>query len=146
MAENLETQIDGIRILTLAPSDPLIKNFEAFLFTTYLKSYRFGNEYCNEIAKEVYFPTHHKRFLDLLGRPDAILKLAVLTEDPDIIIGWALIEPTVLHYVFVKGSIEARKLGIASLLIPKDTKTVTHLTKTGKILKAKNKWDYNPYL
>lgn len=62
----------------------------------------------------------------ILARPDSVLRVACLPDDEDAIIGWAAIEGSKLHYVYVRK--EARKQGIARLLLvgidwPKSVKT-----------------------
>lgn len=65
----------------------------------------------------------------LMTRPQAQVKLAVLDDDYDVVLGWALIEPDVLHYVYVNR--ENREIGIAKALLQNQFSEVTHLTNMG---------------
>jgi len=135
------------QILTFAGTDPALKQYEDYLFVTYLKSLRYGNEWFKAIDAKIYYQVHHQGFENLLKRPQALIKLAVLSDDPDIVISWALIEGKTLHYVHTKANIEARRLGIAKSLIPNDIDTITHLTKIGLAIfkKYQKKIKFNPY-
>ena len=82
----------------------------------------------------------------MLQRKKGILKVAVLTDDSDVTLGWSLSEPETLHYIFVAS--DYRKTGIGRSLLPKDIKNITHLTQIG--LKIWNKLFkdaiFNPFL
>lgn len=72
--------------------------------------------------------------------------VACLTEDPDVLLGYAISSPEALHYVFVK---EAwRRRGIASRLLgPVGAyKHVTHLTEATEELRNKYRMGFNPFL
>lgn len=54
----------------------------------------------------------------LLARPDTVLRVAVLPDDEDAIIGWAAVsaaDPPELHYVYVRK--DARNQGVARILL-----------------------------
>lgn len=138
---------DDYKIISLAGTDPALAAYTDYLFVTYLKSLRFGNDFFREIDSDTYYAIHHQLLENTLKKPDVVVKLAVLPDDPDIVISWALIEKNVLHYVHTKANIEARKLGIAKSLIPEGIDTITHLTKIGLAIfkKYKNKIKFNPY-
>lgn len=58
------------------------------------------------------------RVRGILARPDSVLRVACLPDDPDAILGWAVItadQPPKLHFVYVRK--EARKNGIARMLL-----------------------------
>lgn len=138
-------KVSDIHILEFKAGDEGVKPYIQFLFVTYLKSLRYGNPWFEDIEPHPYYEVHHKILEELLSRPYSVLKIAVLPDDHDVAIAWSLSEKHLLHYVFVKAKIEARKIGIASSLIPEDITTVTHLTKAGRIIAKKRKWKFNPY-
>lgn len=140
--------MNGIKILTFSGSDPALKRYEGLLYTSFLSSLRYGNEWFKEIDADVYYEVYHKLIENLLGRRETLVKLAVLPDDPDTCIGWSISEPRVLHYIYVKGDIKARQLGIGKQLLPLEFNTISHLTKIGKVIwKKKFKHvKFNPFL
>lgn len=76
--------------------------------------------------------------------PKTQIKIACLNEDPDVILGYSVMEGDhTLHFVFIKEI--WRKMGIAKQLVPKSVVTTTHLTKVGRMAKPKS-WRYDPFL
>lgn len=138
-------EVSDIDILEFKSGEEGSKPYIDFLYVTYLKSLRYGNPWFEDIEASVYYKIHHQILENLLLRPHAVLRIAVLPDDHDVAIGWSLSEGPLLHYVFVKAKIEARKLGIATHLVPPGITTVTHLTKAGRIIAKKKKWKFNPY-
>ena len=67
-------------------------------------------------------PIIEKVFLD----PNVAVKIACLTEDPEVILGYSITEGDIIHWVYVKEM--WRKQGIAKMLLPKNIKTATNLT------------------
>lgn len=136
-----------VKILSLAGSDPALKQYEALLYATWLKSLRYGNEWFSEIDAPHYFRAYHNLIELILKRPATIVRLAVLPDDADVCIGWSVSEGETLHYVFVKGDIQARRQGIGTLLVPENVTRMSHITKTGRaIWKAKRpNWKFQPF-
>lgn len=113
-----------------------------FIYSTWLKGLYYGCDWFRMIPEDDFFK-HYHAFLDqLFGRPDIQVQVCCLNDDDDVILGYSVFERDILHWVFVKGS--WRKIGIAKDIIPTNIKTITHLTKLGRILKPKE-WDFNPF-
>lgn len=123
---------------------PVVTDDVSFIYATWLRGLYHGNSWFREIDPGAYFKTYHSvlEFI-LFKRKDVKCSVAVLKEDPNIILGYCVTEPTILHWIFVKKP--WRKMGIAKALLPEDIKTVTHLTKVGKAIKPKE-WGFNPFL
>src|SRR4029077_15011640 len=86
-----------------------------------------GNDFFKLIFPRAFFEVHDAYFKMLLTRPNAKIRIAALSDDPDVVVGWSLMEPSKLHYVWVaEGS---RQTKVCSALIPDEFDTVTHLTK-----------------
>lgn len=98
------------------------------LFAEFLRSLRWGNEYFRLIDSEPYFQVYHAYFSVLLNRPEALVKIAVLSDDDDVALGWCLVEIDKVHYVYVKK--DYRKIGIARTLISEPFSRFSHVTKT----------------
>lgn len=107
-------------------------NFKNMVFSEYLRSLRFGNEYFKLVEPEPYFQVHHAYFSLLLSRPESLLKIAVLSDDYDVALGWSLTELDKLHYVYVKK--DYRRAGIAKALISEPFTRFTHVTKMALVL------------
>lgn len=111
------------------------ENFKGHVFSRWLKSLRYGNDFFRLINSDDYFKAYQKYIHDLLNRPGSVLRIALLP-DRDTILGWSLIEGRALHYVWVDK--DQRNKGIGSNLVPVKIEVISHLTKAGmKIWNAK---------
>ena len=78
---------------------------------------------------------------------NCLIKVACLKDDPEVILGYAILSKVhpAIHFFFVK--IAWRGIGIARSLVPKDTHSATHLTKVGlSIIKKHPGIVFNPFL
>lgn len=116
-----------------------------FIYSTWLKGLRYGNDWFSFITKEAYFTFYHRIIELILEKPNVIIKVACLKEDPDVILGYSVSEGLVLHWVFVKSA--WRKIGIAKDLVP-EFKSVSHITAIAKsILITKFPTvEFNPFI
>lgn len=132
------------KIITMR-GDKLPDQYVGFVVVNFLRNLRNSNTYFKLIEREAYWSHYNRYFHSLLLRPNAILKIAVLADDPDVTLGWSLMEPDILHYVFVQA--DYRKLGIAKKLVP-EFKYMTHLTLIGMSIWASKykKVQFNPFL
>jgi len=105
---------EGVRITTERPAD-----VDAFVLACWLKHYYPRGCVTNGLDpessrdKKRYYQAHHPAFTQLLRT--STLALAVVDDEPDVYLGWALGKPGRLHYVFVKGA--ARGHGIGDALV-----------------------------
>lgn len=135
---------DSYKILKFA-AIRLPDQYRNMLFSEFLRSLRFGNEYFKLIEAEPYFQVYHAYFSVLLSRPESLVKIAVLTDDPDVALGWSLSEFDKLHYVYVKK--DFRRTGIGRALVSEPFTRFSHVTKialslwTSKFPSAK----FNPF-
>lgn len=97
------------------------------IYAKFLRSLRNGNSYFKLVWPAAYYEVYHAYLATLLARPQAIISLAVLSDDSDVVIAWALSEPNKLHYVWVDK--DMRKKGVATALV-QPFETITHLTNT----------------
>jgi len=113
-----------------------------FILSSWLKSYRSSVPL---VSDDIYFE-YHKAYVTNL-----ILKSTIIVAcDPDYpssIYGYAVTEPEIVHYVYVKHTL--RRFGIATALLESHTKpfVTSHLSQpAAKILAAHpNAFTYNPY-
>lgn len=105
------------------------KDYRGVVFSSWLKSLRYLNDYFKLIDKKAYYSAYSNYIEGVLARPQTTARYAVLSDDPDVVLGWAITEPGILHYVHVQ--VHQRKQGIARALVPESTRVITHLTKIG---------------
>lgn len=115
--------------------------YKSFVYATWMNSLRYGNEFFRLMDSATYYKAYGKYIDSVLARRGSRLKVAVLSEDEDVALGWAVDEGDVLHYVFVKDMRESingkrvgeslRRKGIAKSLIEPDIKTISHITQIG---------------
>ncbi len=128
---------------------PALPSDIAFIYATWLRSYRKDSLIGANCGTDIYFQSYARIMDGLLASPKVEVLIAALKEDEDIIIGYLVAEPGVLHYVFVKDAF--RKLGVARSLYEAsfpDTNftTHTHWTRTASPIIQTLKLDYNPFL
>lgn len=101
-------------------------------------------DFFSSIPQDQFMASYHQ-FLDMLfKRPGLNISIACLSSDPDVILGFSVHEPRILHFVFVKP--HWRKIGIATALVPKDINVVTGFTRVGDIIRRKKAWVFNPWI
>jgi hypothetical protein len=119
--------MDSYTILKFKGTE-LPEQYHDLVFSKFLRSLRFGNKYFKLIDSDAYYKVYNAYFKTLIVRPEATISLAVLSDDHDVVLGWALQEPKKLHYVYVNK--DGRRMKIATALVePFDV--FTHLTMLG---------------
>lgn len=127
-------------LFVIRPYQPSDENF---VYSTWLKGLYYGNEWFHEIPKDLYFKKYHQIIERILARPTCEIICAVLKEDEDVILSFAVYEGKTLHWVFTKSA--WRKFGLAKMVIPECITQVSIITKVGKAIKPKQ-WEFNPFL
>lgn len=112
----------------------------AFVYATWLKGLRHGNDWFEAIDADCYFNKYKEVVRHLLHTSKLVV--ACLSDEPDVVLGYVVTRGPVLHWVFVKKA--WRKLGIGKRLIPQGIDTVSHLTKVGRAILPKE-WKFNPF-
>ena len=118
-----------------------------FILATWLRGLYYGKTWFSEIPKDIFMEKYHAIIEAILGLKNVIVKVACLKDDPEVILGYAIMseDRSTVHFTFVKSA--WRGIGIAKSLIPPEMKQVTHLTKVGlSILKSKYPGvQFNPF-
>jgi hypothetical protein len=125
-----------ITVRDLQPGD------ESFVYSTWLKSLYHRSKLFNEVPADVFYANYHKHVEHLLRV--STVRVACLTEDQDVILGWAAYNKNTLHYAFTKQV--WRSQGIQKKILDNHViTTVSCITDMGnKIRKAKS-WEFNPW-
>lgn len=95
----------------------------------WMRSYRHCNDYMKLVDADAYYNAYGVYVLHILNRPNTIVRVAVLGDDADVVLGFSVMENEVLHYVEVPKVY--RKQGIGRNLVPGEVKWFSSLTKTG---------------
>lgn len=120
-------------------------SFRALILSRWKRSLRYGNDYFRLIQPNAYYRAYDAYLGRLLGDPRVAIRLAVLDEDPDVVLGFSVCRGSVLDYVHVHA--HQRRLGIGRSLVPPGIDTISHLTKTGLLLWSNKcpSWAFNPF-
>ena len=115
-----------------------------FILATMLRSLYYDESWFTLIPKHI-FMTHYNKVINLLlSKFTTEVLVACLKDDEDTILGYSILSPGTVHFVYIKKA--WRNLGLARDLVPEDCKNVTHLTKSGLSLLKKKDLIFNPFL
>jgi GNAT superfamily N-acetyltransferase len=103
--------------------------YHHFVYSRWLRSYRYGNDFIKLIDSDAYFAAYRRYILALLSSKNSVIRIAVLTDDIDVALGFSAVRGKILDYVHVGK--DYRRQGIAKHLVPEGIETITHLTKVG---------------
>lgn len=119
--------------------------YKGLLYSKWLRSLRNGNDYYKLAEPSRFYAAYQRHITHILSLPDAIVRLAVLADDADVVLGFSVSRKEILDYVHVHK--DQRHNGIGTNLVPKDVKYITHLTKTGlRIWGSKyGHWKFDPF-
>lgn len=133
------------------------KTDEAFIYRSILMGTFHGNrpakgrsidpkapvDFFSSIDQDTFMKFYHLHLEHIFSRPNVTIGIACLVEDPDVILGFSVFEPEILHFVFVKP--DWRKIGLATDLVPKSIKSVTGFTRVGEIIRRRKGLMFNPW-
>lgn len=116
------------------------------ILSRWLRSLRFGNDYFKLVRPDAYYAAYSRYIGSILGGSETVIRLAVLDDDRDVVLGFSVARGTALDYVHVHK--DARKRGIGTALVPKDIDQITHVTKTGLSIWGSKYpgWSFNPFV
>lgn len=116
----------------------------AFIYSSWLKGLRYGNDDFERMDSTAYFKHFHNVLESILDDFSVTVRIACLKEDPDVILGFSVLKDKHLFWVFVKA--RWRGIGLATDLVPADIQSVSHVTKVGvSLLKKHPSITINPY-
>lgn len=139
--------LDPTYSIVAYPAKELPKQYIAMVYSKWLRSLRFGNPLFKQVVSEEFYKQYHSYLEMLMAKPDSVVRVAVLTDDPDVALGFSVAREDVLDYVHVHK--DNRQLGIAKKLLPPRVATFTHITTTAmQIWRSKPKYKhlkFNPF-
>ena len=132
------------KIRLMVPSD---KNF---IYRSWLQSYKHDSPMTVFIGRDFFFKIQQKIVDTIFSRDDTKTIIACDENDEEIIFGFLVYQPKIIHYVYVKEPF--RKLGIATTLL-KELGNVENFQGSHFTYKYYDLWDtgkisidYNPRL
>jgi hypothetical protein len=142
---------NSYKVIEIPTAGAQFDQYKALVLATWIQSLRFENDFFQLIDKKTYFTVYSKVIMGILKRENARARLAVLVDDPDIVVGWTVFEGNCLHFIYVirggKGKESGRHQGIATAIYPKGVEVFTHITKIGKSIwkKKLKRLKFNPF-
>lgn len=103
--------------------------YNNYIRSKWMRSYRLGNPFIKLCNSDSYYSGYTIFITKLLLRHDTMFRLAVLTDDKDVVLGFSATRDNILDYVFVHK--DYRRQGIGNALVPAHIDTFTHLTMQG---------------
>lgn len=119
---------------------------KAFVISTWLRGYYYGEKWVSEIPKEIFMLNYNIILNSLLNNKRISVKVACLAEDPDVILAYVAHshDQKVIHWMFSKAA--WRNIGLISKILPKEAVAVSHLTTLGRtLLKKHPQVKFNPF-
>lgn len=127
------------------PAKDLPEQYLNMILSKWMRALRYGNDYFKLVDSDSYFLYYNRFIKYLLQQKQTQVRLAVLSDNFDVVLGFAVYRGEVLDFVHVHK--DMRKQGIARALVPDGITTFTHITRT-----AMNVWSekrpelkFNPY-
>lgn len=116
------------------------------ILATWLRGLYYSDSWYSEIPKNIFMDQYHKIIKTILASPHTSVRVACLKEDPEVILGYAVLSNvhTAVHWVFCKKN--WRGIGIAKDLVPNTVNSATHATKVGLGIMKKKGYIFNPFL
>jgi ribosomal protein S18 acetylase RimI-like enzyme len=121
-----------------------------YVINTWLRSYREHSTWklLYYMPEKEYNIRYRRIILSILQSPNVTLSILTPSDDDSLILGYAVYEPTTLHYIHVRK--EFQKLGLAKLLISHlfDGRNMrySHQTKPFQARFNLVNWDFTPWL
>lgn len=106
--------------------------YRGLIFSRFLNGIRYGNPLLARSDSRGFYRAYHALLERLLSRPDCTVRVAVLTDDPDVALGFSIARPDVLDFVFVKR--DARRQGIGRALLPAAFSRFSQSTQLGDLI------------
>ena len=111
-----------------------------FIYSTWTRSYRHGSAMGKSLNSDAEFYKEYNKVIDwLLSQPDTEVHVACLPDQPPVILGYAVSQKRILHFLFIKEAF--KNLGIEESLLKEIGKIDVYTHKTVSIKKIMHKYE-----
>ncbi len=120
-------------------------NDKDFVMDSWIRGQYHGSPYWSQMPKDLFYKHYSKHINKILAIPQTGIYIAVLAEDPDMILGFIVMTLNTLHWAYTKN--DYRGQGIQRLLtkgLP--ITTVSSTTLPGASITKKKKLIFNPFI
>lgn len=144
MSETEESKLTSSYSIISFLGKDLPSTYRNMIYSKWMRSLRHGNDYFKLMDSDSYYRAYNEHIDEILSK-DTIVRLAVLTDDYDVVLGFSINRGNTLDYIHVHHS--ARKQGIGRALLLKNIDTITHVTNIGMSIWASKypNWKFNPF-
>lgn len=127
------------------PGSEIPEAYKGLIYSRWLRSHRYGNFINKMIPSRIYYVQYGLTADYFLNKLMSTVRLAVLSDDHDVVLGFAVSRPGILDYVHVHHV--QRDQRIAWNLVPKEIRYITHWTYMGERFATKRYggFVFNPY-
>lgn len=113
-----------------------------FVMDSWVRGQYHGSPYWSQMPKDLFYKYYSGHIRNLLS--SAKVEVAVLSDDPTIILGFLVTSGTAIHWAYTK--LDYRGQGIQKMLINgREFKSVTSTTLPGASITKKKKLIFNPF-
>lgn len=123
------------------PGRELPEQYRPMVMTQWLRSMRKYNDIFKSVPSDIYYKEYDPFLKMLMNKPGSIIRLAVLNDAPDVVLGFSVSREDVLDYVYVQK--DCRGKGFATKLVPRGITTFSHRTRGGDLIWRKEDGKYN---
>ena len=117
------------KVLTFRGAE-LPDQYLGLVVSRWVRTLKYGSDWFKLVDPASYWRSYPPFIASILQRPNTIVKIAVIADDPDVAFAFAVLEAEALHYVHVQK--DGRRQGIATEILKNlSILKVTHLTRTG---------------
>lgn len=113
----------------------LPEQYANFVRDRWLKTYKKCNKFMSLVDPASYYRAYPQYIRTILAKKTTTVRLAMLAEDEDVLLGFSVSDGPILHYVNVP--LDYRSQGIGRKLVPFVVERFTHITETGMALWTK---------
>jgi hypothetical protein len=117
-----------------------------FILATFLRGLYYGDSWFSQIPKDLFMDNYKKVAERLVTDPRISIKLAVLREDSNVILGYCIASKDQQAIIWTYTKSAWRRQGIAKSLLPSKPLYAMHLSELGKTLLPKlSNVVFNPF-
>lgn len=114
----------------------------SLIYASWIRPLYYDGLGCNYVDQNDFMAYQKRRITFILSRPSTNVLVACLSDTPDVIVGYSVIEWRKLWWIYVKKA--WRDMGIAKKLIPGHVNSCGYLTAKAKDMIPKD-WKVSPY-